>query len=40
MEIVDVKDIRERHKLGYILGSVHAPRGMLEFWIDPQSPHF
>ena len=25
MEIVDVKDIRERHKLGYILGSVHAP---------------
>ena len=40
MEIVDVKDIRERHKLGYILGSFYAPRGMFEFWIDPQSPHF
>ena len=38
--IVDIRDIRERHKLGYIPGSYHAPRGMLEFWVDPQSPYF
>ena len=38
--IVDIRDIRERHKLGYIPGSYHAPRGMLEFWIDPQSLYF
>jgi len=37
--IVDIRDIRER-KQGFIPGSVHAPRGMLEFWIDPQSPYF
>jgi rhodanese-related sulfurtransferase len=38
--IVDIRDIRERHKLGYMPGSYHAPRGMLEFWIDPQSLYF
>ena len=38
--IVDIRDIRERQKLGFIPGSYHAPRGMLEFWIDPQSPYF
>lgn len=37
--IVDIRDIRERQKLGFIPGSYHAPRGMLEFWIDPQSPY-
>ena len=37
--IVDIRDIRER-KQGFIPGSVHAPRGMLEFWIDPKSPYF
>ncbi|HBQ17120.1 rhodanese-like domain-containing protein [Alterinioella nitratireducens] len=37
--IVDIRDIRER-KQGFIPGSVHAPRGMLEFWIDPESPYF
>ena len=37
--IVDIRDIRERQK-GHIPGSVHAPRGMLEFWIDPESPYF
>jgi len=37
--IVDIRDIRER-KQGLIPGSVHAPRGMLEFWIDPESPYF
>ena len=38
--IVDVRDIRERQRSGYIPGSVHAPRGMIEFWIDPDSPYF
>ena len=38
--IVDIRDIREREKTGFIPGSVHAPRGMVEFWIDPESPYF
>ena len=38
--IVDIRDIRERQRSGFIPGSVHAPRGMLEFWIDPDSPYF
>ena len=37
---IDLRDIRERQKLGFIPGSFHAPRGMLEFWIDPESPYF
>lgn len=37
--LVDVRDIRERQRDGYIEGSLHAPRGMLEFWIDPESPY-
>lgn len=37
--IVDIRDVRERQKLGYIPNSFHAPRGMLEFWVDPQSPY-
>ena len=38
--IIDIRDIRERQKTGFIPGSYHAPRGMLEFWIDPDSPYF
>lgn len=38
--IVDIRDVRERQKLGFIPGSYHAPRGMLEFWVDPQSPYY
>lgn len=38
--IVDLRDVRERQKLGYIPGSFHCPRGMLEFWVDPESPYF
>ncbi len=38
--IVDIRDIRERQKTGFIPGSVHAPRGMLEFWVDPDSPYY
>ncbi len=38
--IVDIRDIRERQRSGAIPGSVHAPRGMIEFWVDPDSPYF
>ncbi len=37
-QVVDIRDIRELDK-GTITGSVHAPRGMLEFWVDPESPY-
>lgn len=37
--IVDIHDIRERQRSGVIPGSVHAPRGMIEFWVDPDSPY-
>jgi len=38
--IVDIRDVRERQRSGYIPGSFHAPRGMIEFWVDPESPYF
>lgn len=38
--IVDIRDVRELGREGRIPGSVHCPRGMLEFWIDPDSPYF
>ncbi|MCF2870969.1 rhodanese-like domain-containing protein [Octadecabacter sp. G9-8] len=37
--IVDIRDIRERQRSGAIPGSIHAPRGMIEFWVDPDSPY-
>ena len=37
--IVDIRDIRERERDGFIEGSFHAPRGMIEFWVDPDSPY-
>ncbi len=36
---VDIRDPRELAREGRIAGAFHAPRGMLEFWIDPQSPY-
>ena len=36
---VDIRDIRELGREGRMPGAVHAPRGMLEFWIDPASPY-
>ena len=36
---IDIRDIREIKKTGRILGAKHVPRGMLEFWIDPNSPY-
>ena len=37
---VDLRDVRERERSGFIPGSFHCPRGMLEFWVDPDSPYF
>jgi len=37
---VDIRDIRELKREGRMPGAVHAPRGMLEFWVDPESPYF
>ena len=34
---VDIRDIRELHREGRVPGAYHCPRGMLEFWIDPES---
>ena len=36
---VDVRDVRELEREGRIPGAFHCPRGMLEFWIDPESPY-
>ncbi len=38
--IIDLRDVRERKREGYIASSVHVPRGMLEFWVDPDSPYY
>lgn len=40
IQIVDIRDIREREREGFIPGSFHAPRGMVEFWVDPESQYF
>ncbi|MGO9267366.1 MAG: rhodanese-like domain-containing protein [Candidatus Binataceae bacterium] len=37
---VDIRDIRELDRDGRIPGAFHAPRGMLEFWVDPASPYY
>ena len=39
VQIVDIRDVREL-AAGTITGAFHAPRGMLEFWVDPASPYF
>ena len=38
--VVDIRDFRELYGKGKIPGAVHAPRGMLEFWIDPESEYY
>lgn len=38
--IVDIRDPRETQRLGTLPGAFRAPRGMLEFWVDPQSPYY
>lgn len=37
---VDIRDIRELERDGMIPGAFHAPRGMIEFWVDPDSPYY
>lgn len=39
VQFVDIRDVRELEHEGVIPGAVHAPRGMLEFWVDPDSPY-
>ena len=38
--LIDIRDVRELENLGKIENSNHIPRGMLEFWMDPDSPYF
>tara|TARA_B100000287_G_C20268327_1_gene636915 strand:+ start:165 stop:563 length:399 start_codon:yes stop_codon:yes gene_type:complete len=38
--LIDIRDIRELWRDGTIKGALHIPRGMLEFWLDPQSPYY
>ena len=38
--LIDIRDIRELKKTGKIKGAKHMPRGMLEFWLDPESPYY
>lgn len=40
VQLVDLRDVRELEREGVIPGAFHAPRGMIEFWIDPESPYF
>lgn len=40
VQIVDIRDPRELERDGTVPGALLAPRGMLEFWVDPESPYF
>jgi probable AcnD-accessory protein PrpF len=40
VQFVDIRDVRELEREGLVPGAFHAPRGMLEFWADPDSPYF
>jgi len=39
VQLVDIRDIRELQREGKVPNALHAPRGMLEFWVDPESPY-
>lgn len=39
VQFVDIRDVRELQRDGVIPGAFHCPRGMLEFWVDPESPY-
>ena len=39
VQLVDIRDVRELWRVGAVPGAVHAPRGMLEFWVDPESTY-
>jgi rhodanese-related sulfurtransferase len=38
--LVDIRDVRELQRDGQVPDALHAPRGMLEFWVDPGSPYY
>ena len=38
--LIDVRDIRELWKEGTLENAIHIPRGMLEFWLDPESSYY
>ena len=38
--LIDIRDVRELEKQGRVENSHHIPRGMLEFWLDPESAYF
>jgi rhodanese-related sulfurtransferase len=40
LQLVDIRDPRELEREGTVPGCIQAPRGMLEFWVDPASPYF
>jgi len=40
VQFVDLRDVRELQREGRIPGAFHAPRGMIEFWVDPESPYY
>ena len=40
VQLVDIRDVRELEREGVIPGAFHAPRGMIEFWVDPDSPYY
>lgn len=40
VQVVDIRDVRELEREGTVPGALLAPRGMLEFWVDPESPYF
>lgn len=40
VQVVDIRDVRELEREGTVPGALLAPRGMLEFWVDPDSPYF
>jgi rhodanese-related sulfurtransferase len=39
VQFIDLRDVRELWREGTVPGAYHAPRGMLEFWVDPDSPY-
>lgn len=40
VRLVDIRDVRELEREGQVPGALHAPRDMLEFWVDPESPYY
>lgn len=39
VQFIDIRDVRELQRDGKVSGAYHCPRGMLEFWVDPESPY-